>query len=543
MTETLSRIIPQVILVLLVIAAWMYGRPRRRSWRGSKRLNEREVSRLEKEPVLEKSVTWGGLPLPKEAETSHFAVIGVTGSGKSLTINNFMREAFGGAKHGSDKRVLVYDPKSELASFLPKLDLEIPTVLLSPFDERGAEWNMSADVTGPITSLQVAATFIPEERQGSNRYFSDTARGLLNAVMLAFIASGKQWFLSDVIYATRSDERLEEVVCGTERGAELWAKHSQSEKTLGDILSTLWSRLEPYEPIAALWSQADAKVSIRDWIRGEMVLVLGNDDSARAVVDPLNALLFQRAAELALREPNSKTRRTFFILDELGEAEKLAILPRVLNKGRSKGVSVCISFQDIDTLLEVYGERIARAMLGQCSQKAFLRLASASTAEWASKTVGEFEYVDVLQGQSGGLARPQNRSFSEQWRKSEVVMPSELLSIPWTSAKRGLTGYYLTPFADGVFKRTLPLSHYLKGGLDSKTEIPGVVERQESCQYLGDWTAADRERLGLGHELSVSKQAETEELEQGSVEERKRALSTGNDWDSLSHGATWRRTV
>ena len=159
MMEALGRWIPPLLLIALFAFAWYFGKPRRRDRRGSQRLSDREVSRLPKAPPKTGAITWGGMPLPEEAETSHFAVIGVTGSGKSLTINNYMREAFGGARFGSDKRALIYDPKSELAGLLPKLELEIPAVLLSPFDERGAEWDMSADVTGPITSLQVASTF------------------------------------------------------------------------------------------------------------------------------------------------------------------------------------------------------------------------------------------------------------------------------------------------------------------------------------------------------------------------------------------------
>ena len=522
-------------IVTTTALVWYRSIPRRRDRRGRRLLTKREVQRHAAPPSAgARAISWGGALLSEKAETSHFLVVGTTGSGKSLTLGRLMREALKGARPGEDRRALVYDPKTEVASSLVKLDLDIPVVYLNPFDKRSSQWDMSADITGPATALQVAAIFIPEEQGSSNRYFTDTARDLLREVMMSFVKSGCEWTLRDIVLAMRSKERLQEVLERTAEGAELFALHAGDPRAFHNVLSTARSRLAPFEPIAALWHRAELKVSLRDWVRGEMVLVLGNDESARAAMDALNQVLFRRVTELALREPNSDTRRTWFFLDEVREAGKLDGLSQLMNKGRSRGCCVALGFQDIHGLKAVYGNEVALEIVGQCSQKALLRMESEATAKWGSATIGQYEQVDVLHGQSGGFVRSGQRSASEQWRTADLVMPSELLGIEPTTMERGLTGYYLTPHI-GAFRRTLPLSELLRPEKRA-AQAPDFIERPESEQYLERWGLEDCMRLGLSQEKSLEPKLE---LERG-AELPKPDSPRVDAWEAFEHAPSWR---
>ena len=529
---TPSTAILATLLIVGTLGAWYFSLPRRRSRRGRTLLTDREAERLGQRGDGE--ITWGGARLPAGAETSHFLVVGTTGSGKSLTLNNLMREALTGANPGSGRRALIYDAKSEVASFLARRELEIPTVFLNPFDKRARQWDMSADITSPATALQVAAIFIPEEQGSSNRYFTDTARDLLREVMMSFISTGSEWTLRDLVLAMRSKERLAEVLSRTPEGTELYELHSGDPRAFHNVLSTARSRLAPFEPVAALWDRAEGKVSLRDWVSGEMVFVLGNDDSARAAMDSLNRLMFQRATELALREPNSTTRRTWFFLDEIREAGKLDGLSQLMNKGRSRGCCVALGFQDIHGLKAVWGNEVALEIVGQCSQKALLRMESEATAKWASATLGQYEQVDVLHGQSGGFVRSVQRSASEQWRTADLVMPSELLGIQPTTSKNGLTGYYVTPFV-GAFKKTLPLVHLLGPDRTRDTDYPDLIERPENEQYLERWTVEDCMRLGISQETVINPAAEL-----ALAKEPPRRVREATDWEAFEHSPSWR---
>lgn len=80
------------------------------------------------------------------------------------------------------------------------------------------------------------------------------------------------------------------------------------------------------------------------------------------------------------------------------------------------------------------------------------------------------------------LTRGQNTK-SEQLVTRDVVMPRESLGIEPTTEKRGLTGYYLTPFV-GVYRRTLPLAHSLEGRKQANAAVPDFLEGPDSSQYL-----------------------------------------------------------
>lgn len=513
-------------LVVSGVVGWSAFRSslRKRDRRGRELLSGRQASAAARD--ADGDITWGGMRLPKGAETSHFLVVGTTGSGKSLTLRQLMREALSTARLGADRRALIYDAKTEVASELATLALEVPVVYLNPFDERCAQWNMSADITSPVTALQVASIFIPEEAGGSNRYFSDTARDLLREVMMSFIHSGAEWTLRDILVAMRSQKRLTEVLEKTPAGTELLEMHGGDPRAFHNVLSTARSRLAPFEPVAAMWSRAKTKVSLRDWVSGDMVLVLGNDDSARAAIDAVNRVIFQRCVELALKEPNSKTRRTWWFLDEVREAGKLDGLSALLNKGRSRGCCVALGFQDIHGLKDVYGQEVALELVGQCSQKALLRLESEATAKWASATIGQYEQVDVLQAQSGSLAQDGRRTSSEQWRTADLVMPSELLGLPVTTMRTGLTGYYLTPYV-GTFRKTIPLAGLIEDS-QAVNAVPDLIQRPESEQYLETWGVNDCIRLGLSTAESIELVAENSELDK-----KRAALKQDESWDDL----------
>ena len=96
------------------------------------------------------------------------------------------------------------------------------------------------------------------------------------------------------------------------------------------------------------------------------MLVLGNDEEQRSALDRVNQLIFRRVSELLLAEEDSSERRTFVIIDELREAGKLDGLHSLLVRGRSKGACVFLTFQEIEGLREVYGEKVAHEITGQC---------------------------------------------------------------------------------------------------------------------------------------------------------------------------------
>ena len=342
----------------------------------------------------EKTVFWGFLQLPAWVATSHFSVTGATGSGKTIILRLLMQSVLPGITRGNDSRALIYDAKQDMLSILTGICPKQRIVLLNPFDERGAAWDMAADISSPATAQQVAAILIPEEKHTSQPFFADAARHLLAGVMISFIRnSPENWIFRDVIFAMKSGDRLKEVLSRDESTRDL-LEYFKNELTAQNIMSTVATKLQRYEFIAAAWSHATEKISLKQWVEEESILVLGNDEATRTALDAINQVIFKRVTELVLDQSESTTRRTWFFLDEVREAGRLEGLGRLLTKGRSKGACVVLGYQDIEGLREVYGHQTAAEITGQCSNKAILRTDSPETAKWGASLFGDQEILE-----------------------------------------------------------------------------------------------------------------------------------------------------
>lgn len=478
-------------------------------------------------------ITWGGLRIPSRMATSHFMVVGTTGSGKTLTLRLLMQEVLTTIGSGADHRALIYDAKQDIASQLPGMKIPGWIFTLNPFDERCVAWDMAKDITEPTAALQMAATLIPAERNSSQPFFVDSAQLLLYGVLLSFIRSGADWRFSDLIRTMHTVERLQRVLDRCPETRHIMGRFEHNRETLDEVMATVATKLTPYEPIAAMWDKAYAqnrKISLEHWIsdqgKDNSILILGNNERARVAMDRINQVIFKRVSELLLDQTEDRQgkRRTWIFLDELAEAGKLEGLPSLLTKGRSKGVCVVLGFQDIDSLKEVYGENLTGALTGQCNCKAILRLESPKTAEWASKLFGDYEALEVRRtegfsqtsgansgassGWGGGRASWNNSSgnstsssysmsYAEQYNKRQAVLESQFYTIPPTTRETGLTGYYLVPGL-GPFRHTYPGSWLFTSGLGKSSDAVADLElRGAADQWLSVWDETEARQRNL----------------------------------------------
>ena len=465
--------------------------------------------------VLDKDdpgITWGGLRIPSKFATSHFMVVGTTGSGKTLSLKLLMQEVLQQVGTGADHRALIYDAKQDIASHIPGMRIPGSVYTLNPFDQRCLAWDIAKDVTEPTAALQAAVTLIPSDKNASQPFFVDSAQLLLYGVMRSFIRSGTNWNFSDLIRSMHTVDRLKQVLERCPETRHIVERFYHNRETLDEVMSTVATKLTPYESIAAMWDEAyeaGRKISLSEWATHRQhqncVLVLGNNERARAAMDRINQVIFKRVCELLLDLPEDRdgSRRNWVFLDELGDAGKLEGLSSLLTKGRSKGVCVVLGFQDFDSLKEVYGENVANALTSQCNCKAILRLESPNTAKWASLLFGEYEAIEVRKSESHGVttgsagSSTRSISSSEEYAKRQSVMESQLYMIPPTSPETGLTGYYLVPGV-GAYRHNYPGSWLFKAGLAAvQDDIEGIELRDPEQQWLKQWDEEDAQRRSL----------------------------------------------
>lgn len=504
------------------------GRSRDRIVRGRSLISYDQAQKISEKKIKEEGVGlfFGMVNLPDRVATSHFLVCGTTGAGKTTILRLLMQSVLPQVGTG-DTRALVYDAKQDALSMLHGMGIKSKIVTLNPFDERCVSWAIAKDVTAPAVAEQIATILIPDEKGSANRYFFEAARSILSGVMISYItrAPGK-WTWSDVLLGCRKAEPLKEILRSCPQTEYLIERYFSNEKTANDVMSTLDTKLRPYQYAAAAWSRAKESISLTDWLNGEFVLVLGNDEEARSPIDALNQVIFRRLSELVISQPESRTRRTWIFLDELKEAGKLDGLTSVLTKGRSKGACVVLGFQDIEGLSVTYGDdRTAREIVGLCANKAILRTDSPQTAEWASSLFGAKEVLEYHVSESAGKSREEfnivgskqkTRSETEQLQKRDAVLPSEFLGLKPSGPENGLQGYYLIPEV-GAYRANINWDSIERSVMAADTSMQNIIRRPVEHQYLSPWTAEDYKRLGIRSDIPTSSGPRSDATPEGNV--------------------------
>lgn len=450
--------------------------------RGSRLINQSEVDERisTAQHPTEELLDWAGIGLPEHMASGHFVIVGATESGKTVTMRLLMQSVLPAIYHGSKRRAVIYDAKQDMIEILGGMFLQCPVIILNPFDARSSAWDMACDVTNPATALQVAQILIPDEQGGYNTFFIKAARDLVAAILLAHhLTKPGKWILADIVLTLSDTQKSKSLLYSLSQTQYIAQElFNRDPRTLANIQSTISAHMAMLRPIAAMWAQSPQKISLKQWIQNDCILVLGNDEALRGPLDALNRVIFQRMVELVLAEPESDQNRTWFFIDEVKEAGRLDALSRLMTKGRTKGARVVLAFQTIEGLRAVYGEELANELAGMATNKALLRTDSPTTAQWAAHVIGEHEHREWTRTISRGIGSGASRT--EHIVKRETVLASELMQLP-TANQRQYTGFFVIPGV-GIFQNTIIFFRRLW----FRGSYPNFVSRPESDQYLVD---------------------------------------------------------
>ena len=491
-------------IAILIIFVFLVHKPAFRWFRSYRYTRGRQVSKKRSvDRPVENGLRWGNSYLPASAAVRHFLVAGTTGSGKSLVQRLLMTEPLKRIQPGSDQRAIIFDAKGDMTAFLRHIKVGCPVYNFNPFasdedETKVVAWDIAADVTSPARAQNLVSSLVPSEKSGNNQYFTDSARQILVAIVESLIRhSPNVWTFSDCVYISLSQDRIRAVLKRDNRGQEVLDSFFGEERTAFQVFTTIVSRMSYYKPVAALWQNKTEKLSIREWLQGDSILLLGSNATVKTSLDAINEQIFRVMVEEIDIQSNSDTRRHWVWIDEARLASSLLkseLLPYLAVKGRSRGAALVLAFQDMDGFKEAAGERIANEIVAQCSNKALLRMESDSSASWASKLLGQYETIEVFRSdnQSGW-----NQNISEQRVQKDAVMASEFFNIPVTNPKNGLAGYFITS-EDGAYRGTIRPSVLAQIVIDKKEPtFEYNPESTDGKQWLSDWEESDWHRLKI----------------------------------------------
>jgi hypothetical protein len=445
----------------------------------------------------EPEIAWGGLGLPWSAGPKHFLAAGMTGSGKTNLLLQFMASVLIWIGRKPDQRALIYDPKTELVSFLYGLGLGERVRILHPFDSRGCPWDIATDIDDLSAAQQVASILIPEDKTSKNPFFSRAAGQILAGVFTFLMKQTPgNWSLRDAIFVLESETRLREVLLRLPETRSLVDEFFQPPETFANVRSEIAIWMRRYRPVAACWHHAipNGKVSLKDWVKSDYVILLGQDEANRFQMEAINRAMFLRASQLLLNRDNSEERRAWVIIDEVREMGNLEGLSRLLTNGRSKGACFCGGYQTPSGMKDAVGEHVADEINDQIWNMALCRMGGDVSAEWASKLIGDVEFEEKQTSEG-----PNGKSTSTHIVRRRALMPEHFKMLPPPSPETGVSGVFTTPYT-GAYSHTVPGAEIAKVRGLRVPDVCDYIPRPAGQQELPLWTEEDYQRLGLSPE-------------------------------------------
>lgn len=354
----------------------------------------------------------GNVRVPRDKELYHFTIEGAPGSGKTQTINQILHVA----RERGDT-VVVLDSNYELhKQFARRGD-----IILSPFDESGEGWSPINEVRDPSDWGSIFTSFIGEGH-GDSRTWNGMAREFATAAATRYHreckAANHDFDLTELfnLLTSASPEQVAMLVEGTSA-----ATLATSDKALANV------RMSLIEGLASWPHLKPGNFSIRDWVDSNArpsIWIPYRKRNLAVMKHLMSAWLDQMI--LSAIDGGRSEKRTWLIVDELGNLGEIGGLVNSTTEIRKPGFRVVTALQDFNQVVETYGKTRASTLLNNMANKVFFRVSSGDVAERMSRDLGDRRVLTVSRNIDGDG----RQGYSERDEIERVVIGSEITSLP-----------------------------------------------------------------------------------------------------------------
>jgi len=391
------------------------------------------------------------LSIPGRSENYHLAIMGSSGTGKSILLRQLLREI-----QSRGEATVIYDPAGEFtAEFYNEARGD---VILNPLDSRCPFWSAVNELTTNTEALTLAESLFPDTHS-ENQFFQRAPR----KIFARLIQFGPD---PDELAAWLSlPDEIDKRVAGTEM-AHMLGKAAGAQRmgvlaSLGMVADSL-RMLPDRTDNMGTWTAREWAAKRDGWV------FFTSTATTRAPLRPLQSLWLDSIILQLMKTPLQQvTRPAWIILDELASLQKLPQLETGLTELRKYCVSIVLGFQGQSQVQEVYGEKGAETILGQTATKIFLRTQEPNAAEWISKTIGdqEVERVRPSHTQQEGLKSKNSDSYTREIKSERAVTTAQIL---------GLTDRH------GYIKQENLISQFVLPVTPAIHNVKSIIERPQS---------------------------------------------------------------
>lgn len=423
-------------MVFLISAMWYFKKKGDEQTdehfiRGMQKATPEELAKQLKKAKNQSDFKLDGLALfKKKFEVQHMLIDGTTGAGKSVAL----RKMLTWIKARGDKAI-IYDKG---CTFVSKFYNPATDVLLNPFDERCAYWDVWCDAHEPADFENMASALIPQHGEG-DPFWVQSARTIFSSTAFKMLSEPEKNRTTErllELMLTSELESLSEYLKGTESASLVSDK---IQKTAISIKSVLAAYIKSLRFLAGLDEASESgqmlrrRFSIREWVRNDAekgFLFLSSNAQQHASLRPLISMWLSIASTAILEQEENPDRRIWVIMDEAPSLHKLPELAETIAEVRKFGGCYVIGIQSFAQLKKVYGENAALEMFDLLNTRLFFRSPSDAMAKISSKDLGEQE-VDVSKEQYsyGANELRDGVSLGHQTITRPVVTASEIMQL------------------------------------------------------------------------------------------------------------------
>jgi hypothetical protein len=360
----------------------------------------------------------GNSIIPRAKECEHFEIMGSPGAGKSTIFRHLLSQV---RDRGQSAIVLDVD-----AEFIQEFfDEGRGDVVLNPLDARCPFWSPFLEFRRGTFAMDAEAMAVSlvrgQPRTPTEQFFRDSARTLIEAIFEKVEDRRHSGGIADFLALPRPE--LHQRLAGT-RAYPLVDEHAAEQGTgiisVAANATKAFYYLPPREHTTRGWSARQWAQERRGWI------FLPSNEAARAAIQSLQAVWLD-ALTRWLMAADIGSDQTWIFADELPAMGYQNQIEQLIARGRKRGLSLVIGFQNVSQLRSIYGRDSAVTLTSSPTTKVVLRCDEAETARWCSDLLGSREIERTEMTMLAGLSNLRE-GVNLQARRSEerIVTPAEI---------------------------------------------------------------------------------------------------------------------
>lgn len=337
--------------------------------------------------------------LTEKLLSQHLMLIGGIGSGKTNTFNQILQNIV--PQLSAKDVMIIFDTKGDFyKEFYRPGDIVISNDATACGSNGPDYWNLINEIDSSIglkeDVIEISNALFADKlkKAGDNAFFPQAAKDIMSAVLYHFaLVKGRGTIKSDNL--TISDAMKKEGIDWYRSILSMYPNYSAMQSyippdAMGQALGVL---AELQQVVRSVFVGNFAKrgtLSIRNLVRnkGGKKIFIEYDIGIGGMLTPIYSLLFDLAIKEALCRSKSDGN-VFFVCDEFKLLPNLKHIDDAVNFGRSLGIKFMIGVQNIDQIIEIYGENMAKNIFSGFLNIFAFKVSDYSTRNYLKERSGE----------------------------------------------------------------------------------------------------------------------------------------------------------